>query len=107
MSKNEEVGFASALRAEPRATYEELRAAYDLKVQELAAETLRTSKLINAIHDAHHNSWDPPMDPWCSLCRVLRELKIPDRTTAVGTAGGGQPNGSDLGSVETQKGNTE
>lgn len=28
-------------------------------------------------------------------------------TTAVGTAGGGQPNASDLGSVETQKGNTE
>lgn len=26
---------------------------------------------------------------------------------AVGTAGGGQPNGSDLGSVETQKGNTQ
>lgn len=30
-----------------------------------------------------------------------------DVSAAVGTAGGGQPNASDLGSVETQKGNTE
>ena len=56
-------------------TEAEWRTAYDLKVEELARETARVSKLIAAIEAENHTSrirTQRFLD--CRLCAVLREV---------------------------------
>lgn len=91
-----EVGFASALRAGVQAI-----ASLALMPPVLVGSgDPRAARLLYLAANGYFNRpCSDVLDPELAMRAYL--------LGAVGTAGGGQPNASDLGSVETQKGNTE
>ena len=109
MSKNEEVGFASALRADGDVARADMR--IEVVKRELSQGALAglgseitgyAARLILTALDSYDEAALA-----AEYRRGFEAGEINGLLLAVGTAGGGQPNASDLGSVETQKGNTD
>jgi hypothetical protein len=63
-----------------REQLEKAREAYELKVQDFAAETRRSALLIDAILKAGHTSSMGTVSKFrdCSLCTALREAGVPE-----------------------------
>jgi hypothetical protein len=58
------------------------KAAYELKAKDFAAETLKNSKLIGALHELGCRSVPVLIHTWCSGCQALREVGAVDPVAA-------------------------